>query len=94
MSTVSVILEDGTTREFVDNTLGHQVGYGACQIMLEDGTQYVFNNFKEISIIPNEEERATFVAEQERAKAIAAERMRVTDEAIAEMKEERAATAN
>lgn len=68
MSKVIVTLQDDSTEEFTD-TIGHQVGNGAVQIMNADGTQRIFNNFKEVFVDLDDEEKAAFT-----------ERMRVAEE--------------
>ena len=83
MSKVTVTLENGEEVVFDENTIGHQVGYGACQIMLDDGSQYVFNNFKDVAVIPSEEESKAFIEEQAKLKAIAEANVKAQEEAHA-----------
>lgn len=66
MTNVVVVLENDEEIHY-ENVLGHQVGYGAVQIMLENGAQDVFNNFKSVKIVLTEEEEAQFLANQKAA---------------------------
>ncbi len=59
MSKITVTKADGTEEEFTE-TIGHQIGNGAVQIMMNDGTQVIFNNFKEVFIDLDEDEKASF----------------------------------
>ncbi len=43
-----------------ENVIGHQIGNGAVQIMNRDGTQNIYNNFREIFVDLDDEEKATF----------------------------------
>ncbi len=43
-----------------EDVIGHQIGNGAVQIMNRDGTQNIYNNFREIFVDLDDEEKATF----------------------------------
>jgi len=95
MSKVIVTLQDDTEVEFDENTFGHQIGNGSVQIMLLNGGQEVFNNFKQVSVIPNEEEQASFEKQIKAAEAKAKEAERAREQAReAARKEQEAANDN
>jgi len=68
MTKIVITLEDGKEEVF-ENTIGHQVGYGAAQLMLNTGEQVVFNNFKRLEVQLTEEERKEFMGQQAAMKA-------------------------
>ncbi len=63
-----------------DDVIGHQVGNGAVQVMNRDGTQYIYNNFQEVFIDLDDEEKAAFQATIENAEAKAAVIVAANDE--------------
>ena len=83
MSKLVVTKANGDILEF-ENTIGHQIGNGAVQVMLGDGTQYVFNNFIEVFIDLDEEEKGLFKDRIAQAEANAAAKM--AEQGKAEMK--------
>ena len=86
MTNIVITLEDNTQEAF-DNTIGHQVGYGAAQIMMDNGEQIVFNNFKKLVVELTEEEQKDFIATQENAKKRAEEQVAAQEAAYeAQMK--------
>ena len=54
MNKVTVHCENGSVERF-DNVVGHQVGGGAVQIILNDGSQRIINNFATVDVEPDEE---------------------------------------
>ena len=91
MSTVKLRLKNGNEHEFVENTVQHQVGNGAIQIMFKDGGQVVYNDFEKVEVIPSEEERVAFEKQIADAEARAQENLRLQE---AEALEEQQAPAN
>jgi len=59
MSSVTVRKSDGQTVTFRD-TIGHQIGNGAVQIMKGNGEQVIFNNFIDVEIKLNAQEKKSF----------------------------------
>jgi len=59
MSSITVKKSDGQSVNF-RNTIGHQIGNGAVQIMKGNGEQAIFNNFIEIQINLTDEEKKKF----------------------------------
>jgi len=74
MSKLVVRKSDGQEVEFKD-TIGHQVGNGAVQIMMGNGEQRIFNNFIEVSIILTAKEKTAFKAQMKAAEAKAKARI-------------------
>lgn len=78
MSTITVTKANGELEVF-EKTMGHQIGNGAVQVMNEDGTQVVFNNFQEVHVDLDDEEKTAFkkritdVEEQAKARMAASE---------------------
>ena len=68
MSSVTIVKENGESEVFKD-TIGHQIGNGAIQVMLGDGTQKIFNNFREVAIDLDDEEKSSFKKTIEAAEA-------------------------
>lgn len=68
MSKLVVRKSDGQEIEFKD-TIGHQVGNGAVQIMMGNGEQRIFNNFIEVSILLTAKEKKEFKARMAKAEA-------------------------
>jgi len=71
MSKVIVDLANGETIVFDENTIGHQIGNGAVQILMEDGGQVVYNNFTRVEVEPSEEEKKQFLESQAKAEEMA-----------------------
>ncbi len=72
MTTITVVKQNEESVTFND-VMGHQVGNGAVQLIMEDGTQFVFNNFIEVFVDFSDEEKADFKARLDQAKAEAPE---------------------
>lgn len=79
MSDVKVTLANGDVEVFED-TIGHQVGYGAAQVMMEDGSQVVFNNFNKLETLLTDEEKADFIEVQKKARERAEAAMQLQEE--------------
>ncbi len=79
MSKITVTKADGTEEEFTE-TIGHQIGNGAVQIMMNDGTQIIFNNFKEVFIDLDEDEKASFKKQIVAAEAAAEAKLKAMEE--------------
>ncbi len=74
MSKLVITKNDGEIVEFED-VIGHQIGNGAVQVMMKDGTQHVFNNFIEVFIDLDDADKAAFKKRIDDAEAAAAAKM-------------------
>jgi len=59
MSSITVRKSDGQEVNFKD-TIGHQIGNGAVQIMKGNGEQVIYNNFIEVRINLTAKEKQSF----------------------------------
>ena len=68
MNNVTVTYRDvcGEIVEVFDNVVGHQVGGGSVQVILNTGVQRIINNFISVDVIPDEatQARSLKMAEQ------------------------------
>ncbi len=78
MTKVVVVKEDGTKKIF-KNTVGHQIGNGAVQVMMTDGSQRVYNNFKEVYVDLDADDKKAFKLRMEAAEAAAKAQMAAND---------------
>ncbi len=58
-----------------EDVIGHQIGNGAVQIMNRDGTQNIYNNFREIFVDLDDDEKASFTKQIETAEKAAEDKM-------------------
>jgi len=79
MSSVTVRKSDGQTVTFRD-TIGHQIGNGAVQIMKGNGEQVIFNNFIDVEIKLNAKEKKSFKASVALAEAKAKVRIEAMEQ--------------
>ena len=68
MSSVTVKKSDGQEVTFKD-TIGHQIGNGAVQIMEASGEQSIFNNFISVKVNLTAKEKKAFKESIKRAEA-------------------------
>jgi len=80
MSSIQVIKFDGEV-EIFDDTMGHQVGNGAVQVMMKNGEQHIFNNFRSVDVLLSEEEKADFLEYTKKAEAAAIAKMAAQEQA-------------
>ncbi len=74
MSKLVITKNDGEIVEF-DGVIGHQIGNGAVQVMMKDGTQHVFNNFIEVFVDLDDADKKGFKKRIEEAEAAAEAKM-------------------
>lgn len=87
MSSVVVKKSDGQNVTFKD-TMGHQIGNGAVQIMKGNGEQEIYNNFISVSIKLTAKEKKAFKATIAAAEAKAKARMDAIEAAQQEQGDE------
>ncbi len=78
MTKVVVVKEDGAKKIF-KNTIGHQIGNGAVQVMMNDGSQRVYNNFKEVYVDLDADDKKAFKLRMEAAESAAKAQMAAND---------------
>ena len=66
MNKIKVVSENGSVERF-ENVVGHQVGGGAVQVILNDGTQRIINNFATVDVEPDEETKKKALELSEKA---------------------------
>ncbi len=74
MSKLVITKNDGEVVEF-DDVIGHQIGNGAVQVMMKDGTQHVFNNFIEVFVDLDDADKEGFKKRIAEAEASAEAKM-------------------
>lgn len=82
MSSVVITKSDGQKVTFKD-TIGHQIGNGAVQIMKGNGEQVIFNNFKEVIVKLTAKEQKAFKETMAKAEANAQAKMTAREAAQA-----------
>ena len=66
MNKIKVVCENGSVERF-ENVVGHQVGGGAVQILLNDGSQRIINGFATVDVEPDEETKKRALELSEKA---------------------------
>ena len=86
MSTLVVRKSDGQEVSFRD-TIGHQIGNGAVQVMKGNGEQVIYNNFIEVKINLSPKEKQAFKNTIAKAEANAQAKIDAMEKAEADRKE-------